>query len=154
MKTNIKKGVKRAVIDMVGFVNKNKNKRITLLIWMYTAIFRFLICFVPMKYLKKYFGKEGEEAKECIQKDEYCFVYLVSHHVNRIAENTPWKSMCLVRALSAKEMLKKRGISSTLYLGIRSENNKMFAHAWLRCGDFYVTGGDGYNYVTVSCYKN
>ena len=38
-------------------------------------------------------------------------------------------------------MLKSKNISTTIYLGVRKEGNEMKAHAWLRCGEYYVTGG-------------
>lgn len=46
----------------------------------------------------------------------------------------------------------KRHISSTLYLGCNIENGKMIAHAWLRCGKMYVTGGDGSGYAVVDMF--
>ena len=42
------------------------------------------------------------------------------------------------------------GLSSTLYLGCGMEEGKMVAHAWLRFGEMYVTGGDGGGYTTVA----
>ena len=40
-----------------------------------------------------------------------------------------------------------------MYLGVGlDENKKMIAHAWLRCGQLYVTGGDGHEYTTVACF--
>ena len=30
-----------------------------------------------------------------------------------------------------------------MYLGCKMNEGKMVAHAWLRCGAMYVTGGDG-----------
>ena len=32
----------------------------------------------------------------------------------------------------------------------RLEEEKMVAHAWLRCGEMYVTGGNGEGYAIVS----
>ena len=37
-----------------------------------------------------------------------------------------------------------------MYLGCGTEDDKMVAHAWLRCGEMYVTGGDGEGYAVVS----
>ena len=56
----------------------------------------------------------------------------------------------LVRALAAQRLLCRRGLSSTLYLGCGMEEGKMVAHAWLRFGEMYVTGGDGGGYTTVA----
>ena len=40
--------------------------------------------------------------------------------VERMAEHTPWESACLAQAMAAQNMLKRRGIGSTLYLGLNS----------------------------------
>ena len=36
-----------------------------------------------------------------------------------------------------------------MYLGCGMDRGKMVAHAWLRCGRMYVTGGDGTGYSVV-----
>jgi hypothetical protein len=46
------------------------------------------------------------------------------------------KDQCLVRSLVLQWMLARRGIASTLRLGVRRENGRMFAHAWVeRAGE-------------------
>jgi hypothetical protein len=60
-----------------------------------------------------------------------------------ISRYTPWESTCMVRAVAGLKMLEKRGIESTLYLGVaRDRNGQMIAHAWLRSGAYYVSGDD------------
>lgn len=66
----------------------------------------------------------------------------VSWAVAAAARHVPWKSVCLPQALAARTMLQRRGIRSTLYLGV-SRAQGFTAHAWLRVGRFYVTGRDG-----------
>ena len=36
-----------------------------------------------------------------------------------------------------------------LYLGCAVNEGKMVAHAWLRCGKMYITGGNGSGYAIV-----
>ncbi len=61
--------------------------------------------------------------------------------VRAVAQRTPWKSNCLVHALAAKIMLRRRGIASTVYLGVAKDRGKdLNAHAWLRSGDVILTG--------------
>ena len=117
-------------------------------------IYRFLIFFIPMRYLEKYFGEKEKESHEQGTDRDYYWAYRVSREVNRIADKTPWDSKCLVRALAAQHILQRRGVSTTLYLGVgKDENKKMIAHAWLRCGSFYVTGGAGEEYAMVAKFK-
>lgn len=55
---------------------------------------------------------------------------------------TPWQTRCLVRAVAGKMLLRRRGIPSTLYLGVaRDSDGELAAHAWLRCGGETLTGG-------------
>jgi len=68
----------------------------------------------------------------------------VSWAVLAVCKRTPWKSTCLVQAMTARRMLVKRGLSCTLYMGaMRNPQGQAVAHAWLRCGKLFVTGGNG-----------
>ncbi|SEU28414.1 lasso peptide biosynthesis B2 protein [Paenibacillus sp. NFR01] len=63
---------------------------------------------------------------------------------------TPWRSNCMVRAVAGLRMLEKRGIESTLYMGVaRDREGRMIAHAWLRSGMLYVSGDDAMKGFTV-----
>jgi len=56
----------------------------------------------------------------------------------------PWECKCLVQAISGKMMLRRRKISSTLYLGVaKKEDGDVNAHAWLRVGTTVIIGGGG-----------
>jgi hypothetical protein len=62
--------------------------------------------------------------------------------VLKVSRNVPWTSKCLDQAIAAKVMLSRRGISATVYFGVRNdEQGELAAHAWLRSGAVYVTGG-------------
>jgi hypothetical protein len=54
-----------------------------------------------------------------------------------------------VQAIAAKLMLKRRGIPSTLHLGVAKEDNRFMAHAWLRSGSIILTGGAGRERFTI-----
>lgn len=60
--------------------------------------------------------------------------------VETAARVLPWKPVCLPQAVAATRMLRRRGIPSTLYLGIDPAAD-YDAHAWVRVGDVIVTGG-------------
>jgi len=73
--------------------------------------------------------------------------------ISTASSYTPWKSNCLPQAITGKQMLQKRGLRSTLYLGLlRVRNGEVAAHAWLRCGDMYVTGGRGLRFTVVGAF--
>lgn len=63
--------------------------------------------------------------------------------IKRAANHTPWKSACLVQALCAQRMLKKRKIPGTLHLGVMKEgtdNSTFKAHAWIECNTLIICG--------------
>jgi hypothetical protein len=62
--------------------------------------------------------------------------------VERVNRHLPWTSKCFDRAIAMKMMLRRRRIVSTLCLGIKKNNAKIVAHAWLVCDDKVVTGDE------------
>jgi len=145
--------MKRNRIDVVSFLKRNHTKRLTLAVWGYAAWYRFCIRFMPMKKLQPRFGVAGEESAKEASEEAYQYARLVGVRVARSASKTPWESKCLVRALTAQKLLKKKKIESTMYLGVKKEEGKMVAHAWLRVGTLYVTGGNGEGYAIVDRYR-
>lgn len=115
----------------------------------YTGFYRAFILFVPFNKLRKRMGKHKEESSQIEDMEVYKTAKHISWVVTLIATKTPWESKCLVQALTAQKMLKCKGISTTIYLGVRKSGNEMKAHAWLRCGEYYVTGGTIRNQYTV-----
>ena len=57
------------------------------------------------------------------------------------ARKLPWHSSCLTRALAARMMLRRRGVESTLIVGVASDAAGFRAHAWLISGGGTVCGG-------------
>lgn len=139
------------MISVVGFLRSNRHKRRTLAVWGLAAFYRCQMLFIPSKKLEKYWGERGVESPEEDTYEHYRYAYVISKEVGRISDKTPWESKCLVRALTARHFLHRKGIVTTLYLGVgKDEKGKMIAHAWLRCGKMFVTGGDGSKYATVA----
>lgn len=66
------------------------------------------------------------------------FVRKVMHVVVR---NVPWKPACYNNALTAKILLKRRKISTKLFIGINKPSlEPRILHAWLIAGNQVVTG--------------
>lgn len=106
------------------------------------------------KRLKCRWGAEGEESPKEADVPQYLYAKKVSYAVDQVCQKTKWESKCLVRALTAQKLLRRKKIATTLYLGCGlDENGKMIAHAWLRCGKMYVTGGDGRDYAIVDKFR-
>ena len=125
------------------FIRYNPDKKLSLYCWFYAAKYRMQMLYSDTRKLQKRWGEEGKESAEDALPEEYRYAKKISRCVNEVCEKTAWESKCLVRALSAQTLLKKKGIQTTLYLGCKEQDGKMVAHAWLRLGRYYVTGENG-----------
>lgn len=47
--------------------------------------------------------------------------------------NLPWKPTCLRLAIALRDCLRSNGIEAAVKIGLRRNNGKMIAHAWLEC---------------------
>lgn len=139
--------------SIVDFLRLNHEKWMTIQAYGYAAFYRFCILTIPMPKLEKMLGERGIESVAEESLEHMRVAKLVRFHVNRVTSHTPWESKCLVRAMTARKILEKHHVSSTLYLGVGKDNDKMVAHAWLRSGQLYVTGGNGEQYGMVAKFR-
>lgn len=104
---------------------------------------------VPFRRLAARLGPLQAETPWTIAPGDLAQAQRLALAIARVSPHTPWTSNCFPQALAAKYWLRRRGIPSTLYLGAALDKGTpadgsapaMEAHAWLRCGSFYVTGG-------------
>lgn len=136
-------------MGIVNFLKYNHHKRLTVQAYVYSGFFRLSLLLVKPARLRKYWGTEGKESPAEADAESCRYAKRVAYAVGHVCGKTAWESKCLVRALTAQRLLKRKGIPSTLYLGCGMEDGRMVAHAWLRCGRMYVTGGDGTGYSIV-----
>ena len=111
-----------------------KDKLLFLEAFVLTGIIRFKILRKPFNKLKEEMGTYNKESKEDVELSEYKVCKKIRWIVTTISNHTPWESLCLVQALTVQNMLKRRNISTTIYLGVNKIDNEMKAHAWIRCG--------------------
>lgn len=111
---------------------------------------RLVILILPFRWVEPYLGKRMAESTLDIPPDKPMQLRQVAWVVNKVSRYTPWQSKCLVQAIAAKRMLQSRKIVSTLYLGVtKNKSTALEAHAWLRSGTVYVTGGQDRQDFTV-----
>lgn len=137
-------------LDIKFFLVKNHDKKVTVSAYIYSFFYRLCVDLLPMKKLHTWMGKESIESRKEETVENLRYAYHIAVHVNRITNHLPWEKKCLVRALTVRKFLVNKGISCTIYLGVKMEGDKMVAHAWLRCGDMYLTGGNGQGYTVVT----
>jgi hypothetical protein len=116
------------------------------------GVARLLTLTIPFRWMAASLGKHMNESDNQSIPADLEQARLISQAVRSAANNTPWKSVCLPRAVAAQWMLKRRRIAATLYLGVTKDDKKpekLAAHAWLRCGDVILTGAEGHRQFTV-----
>ncbi len=133
------------------FFKLNRSERnLFLLTFTKTSIISILIFCVPRRIVLRKIGVLGVESIPEIPEENQIIVQQVVKSIQRTVRYTPWKTSCFAKAISAKDILKRKGIKSTLYLGVGKDGlNKLTAHAWLRCGSVIVTGKEEMHRFTV-----
>ena len=94
-------------------------------------------------------GSRMKETSFQLSDEEMKTVKVVSYAIHLASRYTFWESECLVKAMTGMKMLERRGIESTIYLGVAKDEKGLSAHAWLRSGGFYVSGSEGMEKFTV-----
>jgi hypothetical protein len=120
--------------------------------WLRLGAARFSILTVPFAKLSMDWGTPMLETFRESPPDQ-AYVERVKWAISTASRYTPWKSNCLPQAITGKQMLQKRGLRSTLYFGLlRDRKGEVAAHAWLRCGNMFVTGGRGIAFTVVGTF--
>lgn len=137
------------------FLKFNEHKLLTIQAYFYSAIYKYEVFHIESQKLHAKWGKEGEDSTRTLSIEQYRYARKVSYCVNQVCNKTAWESKCLVRALTARKLLSNKKIPSTLYLGCgKNEDGTMNAHAWLRSGECFVTGGNGEGHAIVSRFSS
>jgi hypothetical protein len=107
---------------------------------------RLAVLTIPFKRVSTWLGQEGASTPETSPPQPQAQTALrVARAIRSIQPFTPWDSNCLAQALAARQMLRRRGLACTTYLGATIEVQKgIVAHAWLRCGPWILTGAKGH----------
>jgi hypothetical protein len=114
------------------------------------SLAEFAVCTLPFRWLARVAGTLQDETPAEEQPRHTTQVRRVRWAVQAATRYLPWQCRCLAQALSGQVLLAQYGIAGTLYLGVRrAEHGAPSAHAWLRSGTLYVTGGQGHRHFQV-----
>lgn len=117
---------------------------------LWLGLARAALVTLPFRWLARRFGQLMAESSPDGDPTSRPQLARVSWAVREMSRYTPWQSACLAQAIAAKGMLRRRGIASTLYLGLAKDGQTaLVAHAWLRSGSMVLTGGQGRSRYTV-----
>jgi hypothetical protein len=114
-----------------------------------------LALLAPFSRVAPYLGRHMAESSSADVPDRQDFLRDLSWALGLAGRHLPWTCRCLVRAMAGKRMLDRRGIPSTLYLGLAKEGEMgLKAHAWLRSGPMIVTGAEvRADYQTIASFS-
>jgi len=117
-------------------------------VWLCLA--RLAILLLPFRLIAPQLGTHRYETPVTDSLQTGTRVLMIAGAMQRASRHLPWKCTCLVQALAGKVMLRRRGLPSTLYLGVaKNGDGNLCAHAWLRCGNFILTGQEEATRFTV-----
>jgi len=114
------------------------------------SLARLAIYWLPFRWIVKILGTQHAETTETGENPDTDRILRIGRLIRLVSRNLPWDCKCLAQAITGKIMLSRRGIKSTVYFGVaKGEDDPLKAHAWLRSGIVYVTGGRGHRQFTV-----
>lgn len=108
------------------------------------SVAKFAVAILPFRWIARHLGPFGRPGPYEGDPGDQNLRPRVMRSLGRAARHLPWKTTCLARAIAGYCMLSRRGVRSTLYLGVAKESGsgELSAHAWLRSGDLVLTGGN------------
>ena len=128
-----------------------------------------LVRFIPLKWFSHLLGElnparlsadkadpEGwKEVAVEINSKKKELIQVQKKNIRRWKRILPWQVKCFEEAITAKIRLEKYNIRSSLFLGVAKETDeKLKAHAWLKCGNVFISGEKGHKqYVITGFYS-
>ncbi len=104
------------------------------------VFFRLALFALPYRSWRRYLGDPWGVGSHPV--GNRMMIAGVSQWIQRVSPYLSIGRGCLCKALAARAMLKRRGIETTLFLGVQKDTaGNLCAHAWLMAGNIPVTGG-------------
>ena len=94
-------------------------------------------------------GAQPVPDRTALTVEQAALIERVAYAVPIMATRVPWRSDCLVQALTARRWLARATILSDVCIGVRKDEQDFEAHAWLKVGERIVTGGDISSYAEL-----
>jgi hypothetical protein len=117
---------------------------------LWLGVARLAIRLFPFRWIKRGWGQPQITSPEKSGRPSPELLERISWAVATASRHLPWDCLCLAQAMAGKAMLRCRGISSTLYMGLtRGGASHIQGHAWLKCGERILTGQEGMEKFTV-----
>ena len=89
---------------------------------------RAAVAVLPFRWIAPLVGQQGAPAATP-REEQLAEVKRVRIAVDRAIRHVPFGAACLAQAITGKLMLNRRGIPSTMYLGVNKQGPALRAHA-------------------------
>ena len=122
--------------------------------YFFMIISKLALSFLSFSRIANMMGEVmGESSKEC--NNEKKELKIISDAIKISDRNIPMKTECYVQALTARLMINRRNQESTIYIGVmKNQDGETKGHAWLRSGQFIVTGKNRHeDYQIIATYS-
>lgn len=110
-----------------------------------------LVRLIPLRWFSHRLGEFNKETEVEIKEDQNDLIIRLRKNIRRLKKQIPWKVKCFEEAITAKKVLEKYNVKTTIYLGITKDSEeKLIAHAWLKSGDVFITGEKGHEHFAIT----
>lgn len=114
---------------------------------------RLAIALLPMPWVLRRVGTLQQESDLESHAVDAATARRVGFAIRAISRRLPPLGSCLAQALAGHAMLRRRGISCTICLGVARQDGRLAAHAILRSGGAVLTGAGGQDkYTPIAAY--
>lgn len=121
--------------------------------WLLLGIARACVLLIPFRHLAAQLGQngQGQATIQSLGSTQSHRALRLGRAIRTAARYAPWNANCLAQALVAHWVLRLYRIPHTVCLGLKRDasNNALLAHAWVRAGTVWVTGGSDSQAFTV-----
>jgi len=106
-----------------------------------SAYVKCALLFLPFRVVAGWLGQGSAGHVEAGARAEDLWIEKVKNAVRLCDKYAPWPTECYTRSLTAKIMLRRRKVASTLFFGFgRDPGGELKGHAWLKSSGRVVTG--------------
>lgn len=105
---------------------------------------RLMLWVLPFRWCMKLIRQRRDNGRVPAKEE----LPAIKQAIRRASKRAFWKNTCLVESFAARWMLRRRGIQSKVYIGVKpDQKTKIAAHAWVishgteivpRSGDYKV----------------
>jgi hypothetical protein len=109
---------------------------------------------LPMRWWSSVLGNQNGSQAPALSEDQLLVARSVCSAISAVTKRSPLRLACLPQSMTRHLMLRRRGIESALYIGMRPRaTGGVDTHAWTAVGSTVVPGEDVSSYSVVATFS-